>query len=180
MVEVDVLADTVFRDEAVRAIDEFTGEHECPVRRSQIEGLRQITINQHGEVRAFADHQRKKAERRQQGLNPTSKKSAELGHVIAFWDLIVRLCGSANTPTGQWSLHRFAEEQSPADCRVGNKPHGSAPPEEHRAFREAKQRSDSWHKRRMAEDYPAFFQRFCAHYLYRLSKQEPGDGRDDP
>jgi hypothetical protein len=167
VVDLDIAADTVFRDEAVGALERFAGEHGCPVRRTQIEGLRQVAFNQPGGVRDFADHQRKKAERRQ------------FGDEIAFWDLIVRVCGSVNSPASQWSLHRFADEQMPADCRVGKKPHPSAPPDQHRAHREAKQRSDSWYRKRVAEDYPAFFQRFCAHYLYLLSKQEPGVGRDE-
>jgi hypothetical protein len=179
VVNVDVLADTEFRDRAINALDEFTHEHGCPVHRTQIQQLRQIAFNQPGEVPGFADHQRKKAEKRRQGSNPNSDKAARLVHEIAFWNLIVHLCGSANTPAGRWSLYRLAEEQSPADCHVGKKPHGSASPEERRAYQEAKQKSDAWQKQRVAEDYPAFFQRFCAHYLYRLSKQEAGDRRDD-
>jgi hypothetical protein len=179
VVNLDVLADTEFRDQAVRALDEFIQAHGCPVRRAQIQGLRQIAFNQPREVPDFADHQRKKAERRLEGLNPNSDRAARLTDEIAFWDLIVHLSGSANTPAGRWSLYRLAEDQAPADCRVGKRPHGSASPEEHRAYREARQKSDTWHKQRVAEDYPAFFQRFCAHYLYRLSKHEAGDGGDD-
>jgi len=175
VVNVDVLADTEFRDQAVRALDDFTHDRGCPVGRTQIEGLRQIASNQPGKVLVFVDRQRKKAERRQQ----VSDKSGQLGVEIAFWDLIVRLCGSINTPKDQWSLYWLAEDRSPADCRPGKRPHPSAPPEERRAYNAAKEKSGSWHKRRLSEDYPAFFQRFCAHYLYLLSKQKAGEGRND-
>jgi hypothetical protein len=179
VIDADVLADTVLRDEAAQALGEFAREHGCPVGRSQVEGLRQVAANQPGELRPFADHQREKAARRQQGVNPNSEKYARLGREVAFWDLVVRLCGSTSTPPGRWSLQRLAEEMAPVDCRAGQRPHGSAPPEEHRAYREARQRAEAWRKARLAADYPAFFQRFCAHYLYLLGKQESDDQRGE-
>jgi hypothetical protein len=138
------------------------------VKRSQIEGLRQLASNEPSKVLDFAKHQRERAERRNE-----QRHSPGLDDEIAFWKLVVEVCGTATTSTVPWSLRKFAQELAPSDCHVPSRPPGSAPPEQHKAYREAKERARHWEDQRIAEDYPAFFQRFCAHYLYLLANQNP-------
>jgi hypothetical protein len=177
VVDLDVLADTVLREAAHAAIDAFAAEHGCPVKRVQIEGLRQIARNEPGAVKTFAENQRKKAEKRRE-LASGAKKDRYDGE-IAFWDLVVRLCVGASSAPAAWSLARLAEELARPDQRIGKKPHGGAPAAEHLAYQEAKKRAGAWQTERMAEDVPIFFQRFCAQYLYTMSLQAPDDRRDD-
>ena len=179
MVNLDILADTVFRDEAAKAVDAFVHEHDCPVKRAQIAGLRQIAANEPARLLEFGKHQREKAARRLEATRRDDKR-AEFEGQIAFWDLVSRLCGASGGGETSWSLSKLAEEQAPADCRGVHRPPGNAPAEEHRAYREAKARADAWQAQRKAEDYPVFYQRFCAHYLYRLSQyHQPDEGRGE-
>lgn len=178
MVELDVLADTVFRDEAAKAVDAFVSRHVCPVERAQIAGLRQIAANEPGKVLDFAKHQRDKAAKKLEGTK-NEQKRARLDGEVAFWDLVSRLCGTSGTGPAHWSLASLAEETASPDCRVGKKPHGSAPAEEHKRYNDARDRLAKWRKLRQSEDYPVFFARFCAHYLYRMSQQPQEERRGD-
>jgi hypothetical protein len=162
----DLLSDTTFRDQAIRALEAFRNKHDLVVKRSQIEGLRQLAVNEPSKVLVFAKHQRERAERRNE-----QRHSPRLDQEIAFWKLVEEICGTTATSTAPWSLKKFAQAEAPDDCHVPPKPPGSAPSELHKAFREAKERARRWEEQRIAEDYPAFFQRFCAHYVYLLATQ---------
>lgn len=168
MADFDILADTVLQDEAVRALEYFASQHSCVVRRSQISGLRQIAANEPDKLLGFADTQRERAQKRlERASNP--KREAE----VAFWDLVKQLCGADTRGNSEgWSLKQLAETLAPPDCRVGKKPHGSAPAVEHAAHREAKGRAEEWKRRRTVEDTPVYFQHFCAHYLYLIRDKE--------
>jgi hypothetical protein len=159
----DLLSDTLFREQAVRALEAFQQQHDLVIKRSQIEGLRQIAVNEPGKVLEFAKHQRTRAEDRNK-----QRHSPKLDQEIAFWKLVEDICGTTTTSPVTWSLMKFAQETAPEGCQV-SRPHGSAPAEQHKAYREAKERARLWGDRRIAEDYPAFFQRFCAHYLYLVA-----------
>ena len=53
----DVVSDTIFRDQAARTLEEFRKSHRLVVR-SQIKGLRLMAVNEPSKVREFAGHQR--------------------------------------------------------------------------------------------------------------------------
>jgi hypothetical protein len=171
MIDLDALADGEFRDQAIAALAAFTADWGFPVKRSQVEGLRQISVNEPRRLLEFARHQRVRAERREE------KRARGADREVAFWKLVEALQGTENQALDRWSLRNFALRNAPPGCQALRKPHGSAPLEEHRAYKEARERLRDWHERRILEDPPVFFRRFCAHYLYLQALQpanQPG------
>lgn len=156
MAAFDLLSDTSFAEEAAKAVDAFVHEHEYPVARAQIHGLRQIAINQPTQITVFADHQKDRAEKR--------NASAQ----VEFWKLVHLLC-NGRPPRASWSLEQAAENVMPAELRLETAAHGTKLSKEEQQERAAtKQRQKQWLESWRSEHYPEFFQRFCAHYLYRL------------
>ena len=170
----DVDSDTVFREHAIRAIEELLKDHpigdnpKIPLKRSQVSGLKQIANNQPEKVLDFAKHQKEKLEKKRADLGKKfegSKDEPIINHQVNFWDLVIRLCGEEAKATG-WSLHHLAEVRAPVDCRPGDKPRPNDPVGERDAWKQRKKRAEEWHDTRRAEFYPAFFQRFCVHYIF--------------
>ena len=155
MTNLDLLSDTVYREQAVRQLDDLLGTCETfPVRKTQIYGLRQIARQEPGKVEEFARRQGKRAEGEQ--------KQAE----IEFWDLVRRLCDS----TSPWSVLTEGLEHAPAELRDENIPtrnKGMTPAERTRR-NQLKARRREWLAQWTGAHVPAFFERFCTHALYRL------------
>ena len=169
---VDQLSDTVYRDKAIEIVDGFVAEHGeygTPVDRSQIHGLRQIAIQQPGVIKSFADHQRGRVEKKLETAGQKSRPKLETQ--AAFWKLIADLCEPRKLP---WSPATEAESQIPAELRSENIPakvKGMTPEDRGRRNRLAKEQRE-WLERWNTDHVPAFFQRFCTHYLYQLGKLE--------
>ena len=101
MTTVDLLSDTVYRDQARDQLDKLLKEMKgFPVKRSQIYGLRQIARQQPLKVKEFAQHQRERAERR----NPNASE-------IRLWRLVEQLCDSKT----DWSVRKEILILAPED-----------------------------------------------------------------
>ena len=165
MTNLDLLSDTVYREQAVRQLDDLLGTCETfPVRKTQIYGLRQIARQEPGKVEEFARHQGKRAERKQEQVSERGKPGLQAE--IEFWDLVRRLCDS----TSPWSVLTEGLEHAPAELRDENIPtwnKGMMPAERTRR-NQLKARRREWLARWTGAHVPAFFERFCTHALYRL------------
>ncbi|MEX1027454.1 MAG: hypothetical protein WD049_05535 [Candidatus Paceibacterota bacterium] len=165
----DQLSDVTYRDRAAEIVDRFVDECRCPITRSQINGLRQIAIQQPLRVKAFADHQRQRAEKKHETASQNAK--ATLESQIAFWKLVADLCETNKLP---WSPATEVETQMPGELREENIPtKADCKSNEERGRRKQlkssqKQWLDAWNNQHL----PEFFRRFCIHYLYRLGRQE--------
>jgi len=172
MALVDQLSDTVYRDKAIEILAEFVAEyaeHGTPVDRSQIHGLRQIAIQQPGVIKKFADHQRERVEKKLETAGPKSRPKLETQ--AAFWKLIADLCEPKKLP---WSPAKQAESQMPAELQEQNIPaKADCKTNDDRSRRkQLKAQQKQWLEQWNTEHVPAFFQRFCTHYLYQLGKRE--------
>ena len=170
MTSIDVLADTDLRSNAVNAVDQFLAEHDrCPVRPSQIHGLRQLSTQQPGLVKRFADHQRQRVEKK---LETASRNSApKLETEQDFWKLVADLCES---DSHRLSIAALAESLMPEELHKGNIPEKQqGMSHEDRSHRKQlmDQRRD-WRARATAELTPVFFQHFCIHYLVHFRRTE--------
>jgi len=165
----DQLSDTVYRDKANEIVGQFVSEYGAPITRSQIYGLRQIACQQPHLLKSFADHQRERAEKKLETAGKSSRQNLEAE--VAFWKLIADLCEPGRLP---WSIATEAEAQMPPELREENIPaRADCKSNEERSRRrqlvaQRKQFLERW----TAEHVPAFFQRFCTHYLYELAKEE--------
>lgn len=170
MSELDVISDTTFAEQAAQAVDALVKDHDsCPVRRAQISGLRQIAVNQFGQVKDFAKKQQERAQKRVEngGRNPSPSILAE----IEFWKTVVRLC-DGKPPRCTWSLQMEAEAALPDELRIEPVPKGTQlTKEQQNQRRVTKEENRQWMLDWKERHYPAFFQRFCAHYLYCLGKR---------
>jgi len=165
----DRLSDTVYRDKANELVDGFVRDYGVPVTRSQIHGLRQIAVQQSHLIKSFADHQRQCVEKKLEtaGQSSQSKLEAE----VTFWKLIADLCKPGELT---WSPAAEAEAQIPRELRAENiLARADCKSNEDRSRRKKlmAQRKE-WLQHWNAEHPPAFFQRFCTHYLYELGKRE--------
>ncbi len=103
MTIVDLLSDTVYRDQARQQLDTLLGEiRKFPVKTAQIYGLRQIARQQPEQVKNFAERQRTRAERK--------NKQSE----VQFWQLVERLCDSRNG----WSVRVEGDKHAPPELRT--------------------------------------------------------------
>ena len=155
MTELDVLSDTVYRKKAMEVLQRSA----LPVSTTQIKGLRQIAQHQPRQVQSFAEHQKTRADK---------KRRSEEG---AFWQLVIALC-SDNAAQGDWSLHKEAESDMPAHLK--NIPDRT----DCKTLEERTQRNQrvserrAWLEKWNADHIPAFFQRFCTHYLYLKARSQ--------
>jgi hypothetical protein len=160
----DVLADTVLRERASAAVDGLVQAHGYPVERAQVAGLRQVAANEPRLLKGFADKQKERADKRYQ-----ETRRQDFEHESRFWELVADLCAGSQ-PRHPWSLAQEAEAALPPELRDVRAPAGGKQSAaEQAALRtrrdERQQRLQAW----FAWAYPAFFQHFCAHYLYRMS-----------
>jgi len=161
----EVLAETALRDRAVAAVDEFTRAHGHPASRAQIKGLRLIAANEPGELPKFADKQRTRAEKREAGARGERKEL--LAAEVAFWKLVGDLCIGRRKEG--WSLLLQRDADLPGELHVEKPaPGAKQSKEEQAAHKESKERRAAWEADWDRHACPAFFQVFCAHYLYRM------------
>lgn len=103
MTIVNRLSDTVYRDQAREQLDALLAN--IPVKRTQLYGLRQIARQQPLQVKNFAEHQRKRAERK--------NRQSE----VQFWQLVERLCDSRDG----WSVRVEGTRHAPPGLREETK-----------------------------------------------------------
>lgn len=172
IVLVDQLSDTIYREKAIEIVDRFIaeyGDHGTPVDRSQIYGLRQIAVQQPGVIKSFADHQRERVEKKLETAGQRSRPKLEAQQ--GLWKLIADLCETNKLP---WSPATEAESQMPVELQERNivaKADCKSNEDRSRRKQLLKQQKE-WLQHWNAQHVPAFFQRFCTHYLYQLGKRE--------
>ena len=151
---VALLSDTTYPREAVKQLDTLLGDRNAPfpVKSAQIHGLRQIARQQPSKVKAFADHQRKRAAR-------DNEKD--------FWQLVGNLCSPS---TSSWSVPKEARAHLPVELRDEKIParQPGMTQEERRLRKQLREQQQTWLARWTAEHIPAFFERFCTEALYRI------------
>ena len=162
MTLVDLLSDTVYREQACKHLNDMFANHEqFPVAKSQIYGLRQIVRQEPGKAKDFASHQQERTERKlQHRKGPEPRLKAE----ISFWRMVCDMCDSRSG----WSVRKEGSEHAPAELRDGNIPTREEcttnAERSHRAKLRRRQRE--WLEQWNREHLRAFFERFCTHALY--------------
>ena len=175
MTNLDLLSDTVYREQAVRQLDDLLGTCETfPVRKTQIYGLRQIAHQEPGRVGEFARHQRERAERKRK--QASERGNSGLQAEIDFWTLVDKLCDSPSP----WSVLTEGLEHAPAELRDENIParNKSMTPTERTRRNQLKASRREWLARWTGVHVPAFFERFCTHALYRLEMSRTTKGEN--
>ncbi|GIW82518.1 MAG: hypothetical protein KatS3mg105_4325 [Gemmatales bacterium] len=183
MLETDIAADTELGRHAIDAVEKFVQanaaefyqrEDDWLIARSQISGLRQIAVYEPTKVGEFAQHQQKKSEDKLQRTR-NEEKRRELEAEIEFWELVRRLC-EGKPPKCPWSLIQARDQALPDELREEKQPPGTKLTKEQQAARkEKRERRERWQRQWEREHYAAFFQRFCSHYLYEMSKRTRGE-----
>jgi hypothetical protein len=186
---IDPLAVAVRLDEdlgphAVGAVDEFIDGHVCdklsitdewdwPIRRSQIAGLRLIASNEPDRVAEFAQKQseRERAKLHDREARSDHERDRKASIVIAFWDLVQTLCAPRAKERDTCSLQQACDEAIPPEYRDDDqRPKAQLTIEERQERNRRKKAREEFQRQWKAAYYPVFFQRFCAHYLYRMSQ----------
>ena len=168
MTGLDQLSDTVYREQAVSQLDDLLGARGTfPVQKTQIYGLRQIARQEPGKVGEFARHQRERAERKREQIS--KRGGSGLDAEIEFWSLVDRLSGSSSP----WSVLSEGLERVPAELRDENIPARTKgmTPDERTRRNQLKQGQRKWLEQWTKDHVPAFFERFCAHALFRLGRE---------
>ena len=163
MTLVDLLSDTVYRQQAVKQLHELLdGANEFPVKSTQIYGLRQIARQEPEEVGGFAIHQGQRAQ-----------SSTE----VNFWTLVANFCGDL---PDHWSVRKVGRDYLPEEFRDENL--RKVPGENQHETRQNQQHNNKlrkgqreWFEKWENEHVPAFFERFCTHCLYCIAKAEMGE-----
>ena len=167
MTLVDQLSDTVYREQAVKQLDQLlTGNERFPVEPSQIYGLRQIARQQPGKVQDFADHQRERAQRKL--VNASEMAQPKLQAEIDFWTLVSALCSES----ADWSVHEEGKGRLPEELRNIPEPWPGMTNEDRRHRNQLRDQRRGWLRDWDNEHIPAFFERFCTHALYRQGMAE--------
>lgn len=168
MTLVDQLSDTLYREQAVKKLDQLVANNDpFPVQRSQIYGLRQIARQQPGEIVNFADHQSSRAKRKQETASP--KKRLELQDEIDFWSLVENLCSN---PASDWSVPNEGDGHLPEELRNIPEKREGMTKEEQGSRNQLRNRRKEWLAQWNNTHVPAFFERFCTHALYRQGMAE--------
>ena len=165
---VDLLSDTTYCEQAVQQLDQQLGDsNQFPVKRTQIYGLRQVARQQPGEVQGFANHQRERAQHKQENASENAKLKFQ--PEIDFWTLVSNLCSN---PTSNWSVQEEGRTHLPGDLQNIPAKRQGMTHEEQRHRNELNRRQREWLEQWTNEHIPAFFERFCTHALYRMGKQK--------
>lgn len=165
---VDLLSDTTYCEQAVQQLDRLLGDlNQFPVKRAQIYGLRQIAHQEPREVQGFVNHQRERAERKQENASENVKPKFQ--PEIDFWTLVSNLCSNS---TSNWSVQEEGRAHLPEDLKNIPARRQGMTHEEQRHRNELNRRQREWLDQWTNEHIPAFFERFCTHALYRLGKQK--------
>ena len=152
MTQLDLLSDTVYRDQAVRMLHPLLQNvNKFPVEASQIHGLRQIARQQPTKVSEFARHQKERAEKLEKQIE------------VDFWDLVMNLCDSS---TSDWSIRKEGHAHLPEELYEENIPEKrpGMTPEEQTQRSELRKRQRDWLHQWANEHIPGFFSTF----LYAL------------
>ena len=165
MTLVDLLSDTVYRQQTVKQLHQLLGsDNQFPVESTQIYGLRQIARQEPGKVRDFAAHQGARAQSRHDDAE------------IDFWTLVVNLCSDS---ASEWSVHKEGSRYLPEELGdqnfleiPGSTPQETQKRQEHNG--KLRRGKKEWFERWENEHIPAFFERFCTHCLYCIGKAEMG------
>ena len=167
---VDLLSDTIYREQAVKQLHQLLGNgNPLPVEPAQIYGLRQIARQQPSKVKDFAEHQSGRAQRKYERTSGTAQQ--KLQYEIDFWALVANLCSNASS---DWSVLDEGHSHLPEDIREENIPPRSVckTQEQRRERNELKKRQRDWLDQWANEHIPAFFERFCTHCLYHRAMTE--------
>ena len=165
MTILDLLSDTVYRDQAVKKLHPLVqNATEFPVETSQIHGLHEIARQQPASVSDFATHQKERAERKHKIASETAQLKLEAE--IDFWNLVENLCDAS---TSDWSVRKEGHAHLPEELREENIPEKRPGmiPEEQTHRNQLRKRQREWLNRWTNEHIPVFFQRFCTQCLYR-------------
>lgn len=183
MLDVDIAADAELGQRAIKAASKYVQEYaatlyrkedDWPVARSQITGLIQIAVNEPTKVGDFAEHQRKKVEARM-AMTKNEERQRQLEAEKAFWELVSGLC-EGKPPKFSWSLTQARDQALPTDLHDEKQPPGTQlTKEQQTARKEKRERRERWQRQWALDHYPAFFQRFCIHYLYEMSERTQGE-----
>lgn len=100
MTPVDLLSDTIYRQQAIKQLDKLLdSNNQFPVEATQIHGLRQIARQEPERIGDFADHQKRRAQNRydaeKERSNPRTKVLRKLETEINFWTLVANFCGDS-------------------------------------------------------------------------------------
>lgn len=171
----DLLSDTVYREQAAEQLDGFLGNcKKFPVKKSQIYGLRMIARQQPGQVGKFAGSQGQRANRKlkMKGEKGDHRIEAE----ILFWKLVANLCGDldANRPDIEWSVVKAGIDHLPTDLHEDNIPEKrpGMTADERQRRNELRRKRKEWLARWSEAHFPAFIERFCTHALFRSKQLE--------
>ncbi len=169
-----------FVEQSVRGKLTIRKEDDWPIRRSQIAGLRLVATNEPDCVAKFARRQceREQKKRGAREKPPDSERDIKSTIFIDFWELVEQLCASSTKGQGSWSLQQACDAATPAEYRADDQtPNAKLTPEQRQERNRRRQQRQEFQQQWKAAYYPAFFQRFCAHYLYAMSRmtQRQGD-----
>jgi hypothetical protein len=168
---------------AIRVVDEFVHQNvrgkltiatdqDWPIRRSQIAGLRLIATNEPDRVGDFAkkQHDRENAKRADREVRAGHEGDLRTSIAIEFWKLVLTLCAPGAKDQVSWSLQHACDEATPIEYRDADQtPNAKLTVEQRQERNRRKSQRQEFQRRWKAAYYPAFFQRFCAHYLYTMS-----------
>ena len=181
MTLVDLLSDTVYRQQAVKQLHQLLGsDNQFPVESTQIYGLRQIARQEPEKIGGFATHQGQRAQSRYDAEDARSNSRAEVLQKweteINFWTLVANLCGDSSD---RWSVKTEGRSYLPQELRNDNlREVQGATQQERQQIQQhnnrIKREQREWLKEWDNEHIPAFFERFCTHCLYCIAKAEMG------
>ncbi len=181
MTLVDLLSDTVYRQQAIKQIHQLLGSNnQFPVKSTQIYGLRQIARQEPERIGDFAAHQKLRAQSRYEAenekSNPRDEDLQKWETEISFWTLVSNLCGDL---PDHWSVKKEGCTYLPQDLRNDNlrEVQGTTQQEKQQIQQHnnrIKKDRREWLKKWDNEHIPAFFERFCTHCLYCIAKAEMG------
>ena len=181
MTLVDLLSDTIYRQQAAKQLHQLLGnDKKFPVEPSQIHGLRQIARQEPERIGDFAIHQGQRAQSRYEAeenkSNPKTEVLRNWKTEINFWTLVANFCGDS---PDRWSVKTEGRAYLPEELHYENlrEVPGATPQEtqqnqqhNNRIRRGQREWLGEWDK----EHIPAFFERFCTHCLYCIAKAEMG------
>lgn len=181
MTLVDLLSDTIYRQQAVKQLHQLLGRaNQFPVESTQIYGLRQIARQEPERIRDFATHQGQRAQSRygaeDEKSNPRAEVLQKWETEINFWTLVANFCGDS---PDRWSVKKEGRSYLPQELRNDNLREVQGPTRQERERirqhnNRLKREQREWLEKWDNEHIPAFFERFCTHCLFCIAKAEMG------
>ena len=171
MTRLDVLSDTIYRHQAIVQLDRLLEAGDSfPIERTQVYGLRQISRQQPLKVSNFAEKQRTRVERKMENTKVGTPSYHRMEDEVRFWKLVTDLCDSS--PSNQdWTLGQTAGSHLPPELnQVPDRQKGMTH-EDRTRRNQLKKEKREWEQAWYEAHIPAFFERFCTHYLFRMALQ---------